>query len=74
MTDVTSFFLIIQNLPIASIATTIIAIIWIFFSFSITYHWVVYSRNIIISAVVLALYYGVSLFLIGSILTKIAYV
>lgn len=55
----------LTTLPILSIVSWLIVIIYIFFSFAITYHWVLYSRNIILTALVLSIYYGVSLFLIG---------
>ncbi len=74
MTDVAGLLQYIQDLPIVSIVSGIIALFWIIFSFSITYHWLVYGRNIIISILVLIAYYGVSLFLIGMILSEMPYV
>jgi hypothetical protein len=67
-------FSYIQNFPVIQIILGIIALFWILFSFSITYHWIVYGRNILLTIIVLILYYGVSLFLIGSLLSRLSYV
>ena len=74
MTDVASLLQYIQNLPVLSILSGIVALFWALFSFAITYHWLVYSRNLVISIIILILYYGISLFLIGSILENLSYV
>lgn len=74
MTDVAALLQYIQALPILPILSGIVALFFIVFSFSITYHWFVYGRNIITSTLILILYYGVSFFLLGSILSKLPYV
>tara|TARA_B100000508_G_scaffold60333_1_gene46997 strand:- start:64850 stop:65074 length:225 start_codon:yes stop_codon:yes gene_type:complete len=74
MTDLSVLLQYIQDLPIVSLVSGIVALFWIIFSFSITYHWLVYGRNIVISILVLIAYYGVSLFLIGMIVSKMPYV
>jgi len=74
MTDVVGLLQYLQDISVVSVLAAIVAIFWIIFSFSITYHWLVYGRNIVVSILVLILYYGVSLFLIGSIVSKLAYV
>tara|TARA_B100000745_G_C20154816_1_gene395730 strand:- start:12499 stop:12723 length:225 start_codon:yes stop_codon:yes gene_type:complete len=74
MTDLSVLLQYIQDLPIVSLVSGIVALFWIIFSFSITYHWLVYGRNIVISILVLIVYYGVSLFLIGMIVSEMPYV
>jgi hypothetical protein len=74
MTNAADVLVYIQNLPVISIISGVVALFWIIFSFSITYHWLVYGRNILVSIFVLILYFGVSLFLIGSILTHLSHV
>ncbi|XKT74876.1 MAG: hypothetical protein ACJKSS_01805 [Patescibacteria group bacterium UBA2103] len=74
MSDLPSFITFLQTLPVISILSGVLLIFFIIFSFSITYHWIVYSRNPIRMVIVLILYYGVSLFLIGSIVSSLSYV
>lgn len=70
MNDLSSLFPFLESIPVVPIVSGVVLLFWIIFSFSITYHWVVYSRNPVAMAFVLVLYYGVSLFLIGSIVSN----
>jgi len=74
MTNVADVLVYIQNLPLVQIVSGAVALFWIIFSFSMAYHWLVYGRNIFVSIFVLILYFGVSLFLIGLILTNLSHV
>lgn len=60
-----------NSIPFVLIFSWIIALFWIVFSFAITYHWVVYTRNIVATILALSIYYGVSLALIGLIVTNL---
>lgn len=70
MTDI-DIIALSSNIPFLSIFSWIIAIFWIVFSFAITYHWILYSRNIVTTVLALSIYYGVSLALIGLIVTNL---
>lgn len=67
-------FSYIQNFPILQIILGILGLFWILFSFSIAYHWIFYGRNTPLTILVLILYFGVSLFIIGSLLHQLSYV
>ena len=74
MTSVADILPYIQNLPIISILSGAVAFFWLIFSFSMAYHWLVYGRSLFVSIFVLILYFGMSLFLIGLLLTNLSYV
>ena len=62
-----------SGIPLVPIGLGVLAVVFLFFSFSMTYHWVLYNKSVSMTVGVLATYYGVSLALIGFILISLAY-